>query len=1129
MGVHGGRRRGWVLLRGLGAGLVLAVLLAGVPAGLWVMTGTPVPEQLPSLDQVRDALLRPDLDGSLFLTALTYVAWAGWATFAVSVLMAIPAAVRGRPPIRVPGLRLQQRAATGLVAMVVVAVGVGPSMANAGSVAAAATAGSPVVAAAGPATDDTSQDEEPEGAGAAAETTPAAAAAGGYTVRRGDSLWRIAGQQLGDPAMWPELAEANYGVRQPGSRGGLDRTHVIQPGWVLTLPAITDDADDGPAAGGHVVERGDNLWNITAADLGPDATADEIAAEWPRWWHTNRDIIGDDPDLIHPGQVLTHPDSSPAGQPDSDSESVGGDDEVNTEEPATAPAGEASSPASGAEAAGGGEHVEEEAPAGDLGESTAEQEHPSEAIIGGQQPPAADPEPAQPALPEVEADTEAAADLGDDQTAGGLPVRTTAGIGGLLAAGLIAGIALRRRRQHSKRLAGQVIATPGGDTADAEQAIRNVADPIGVDIIDRALRALGAEAAKTGNPLPAVRAARLTSEAFELYLDEPAALPAPWQGAEDGTVWMVPTDLDTTTLLDTEEVNATRSPYPGLVTIGHDTEGGHVLVDLEYLGAVNIDGDPDHAHQVMTALAIELGTSRWADDLSVAVVGACAELEQLLGEGRLRHVDDVDELIEILEAHATSDRAALTEAGVSSATHARAVGEWNPEIALIAAPLTPSQHDRLSDLIHGQPQVAIAAVTTGVEPLTEWVLRLAPLGLGESLLEPIGLPVEPQQVGPADYAAILDALRTTKAPGHTPEHTGTPKDVADEGVPVDGLDPAVARADVEPWQARLATNTTATPGHQFADMPPTDTDAAAAGSNGSGHPQTARPPDGDAPLQEPSGGRVLHLVGQASITDDGLFHADLRQDGPQVRVLGPVRIDGARGRQADRSHIGQLTEIATYIALHPTTGSEDLDAAIWPGEPKKHRSRTQACSRLRNWLGDDDTGQRYFPQMTDGHYRFADTVRTDWGLFRELAGDDPESMATEQLESALALVTGQPFTGATGRRPKYRWADRLKSEMITAVTDVAVTVAERALEAGQPRRARAAAATGLQVEPGMEQLWRYLLQAERQAGNVDGLRSAVTKLELLLDELGLDPEPETVALLDEVLPKAGSRHRAVAI
>jgi len=56
-----------------------------------------------------------------------------------------------------------------------------------------------------------------------------------------------------------------------------------------------------------VVRRGDSLWSIAARELGADASAEAIAARWPQWYAANRDVIGPDPDLILPGQVLRTP------------------------------------------------------------------------------------------------------------------------------------------------------------------------------------------------------------------------------------------------------------------------------------------------------------------------------------------------------------------------------------------------------------------------------------------------------------------------------------------------------------------------------------------------------------------------------------------------------------------------------------------------------------------------------------------------------------------------------------------------------------------------------------------------------------------------------------------------------
>lgn len=93
-----------------------------------------------------------------------------------------------------------------------------------------------------------------------------------------------------------------------------------RPGWVPSASSVRRPVDarlvTGPAresVGGEVVvHRGDCLWDIVAAHLGPSATDDDIVREWPRWYAANRDVIGDDPDRITPGLVLHTPTQTPA-------------------------------------------------------------------------------------------------------------------------------------------------------------------------------------------------------------------------------------------------------------------------------------------------------------------------------------------------------------------------------------------------------------------------------------------------------------------------------------------------------------------------------------------------------------------------------------------------------------------------------------------------------------------------------------------------------------------------------------------------------------------------------------------------------------------------------------------------
>lgn len=95
--------------------------------------------------------------------------------------------------------------------------------------------------------------------------------------------------------------------KTPGPRLDLDR-----PGHTSTAPRATDrdplirparDVDEAS----YTVRRGDCLWHIAERHLDTGATSAEITAEWHRWYQANRDVIGDDPDLILVGQVFRVP------------------------------------------------------------------------------------------------------------------------------------------------------------------------------------------------------------------------------------------------------------------------------------------------------------------------------------------------------------------------------------------------------------------------------------------------------------------------------------------------------------------------------------------------------------------------------------------------------------------------------------------------------------------------------------------------------------------------------------------------------------------------------------------------------------------------------------------------------
>lgn len=114
-------------------------------------------------------------------------------------------------------------------------------------------------------------------------------------------------QTPGHPAPAPTDAPT---VPAPGATGTstppADRSAPALP------PAERDAAltvtREVPATGTEVVVlRGDTLWGIAARSLPADATDADVAAAVARWHSANVAVIGDDPDLIRPGQVLVAP------------------------------------------------------------------------------------------------------------------------------------------------------------------------------------------------------------------------------------------------------------------------------------------------------------------------------------------------------------------------------------------------------------------------------------------------------------------------------------------------------------------------------------------------------------------------------------------------------------------------------------------------------------------------------------------------------------------------------------------------------------------------------------------------------------------------------------------------------
>lgn len=87
---------------------------------------------------------------------------------------------------------------------------------------------------------------------------------------------------------------------------------ATSPAWPSRPSTPADARITGSAAAREhtVVQPGDSLWLIASRHLHPGASETEIAATWPRWFAANREVVGNDPNLLHPGTQLVNPEAT---------------------------------------------------------------------------------------------------------------------------------------------------------------------------------------------------------------------------------------------------------------------------------------------------------------------------------------------------------------------------------------------------------------------------------------------------------------------------------------------------------------------------------------------------------------------------------------------------------------------------------------------------------------------------------------------------------------------------------------------------------------------------------------------------------------------------------------------------
>ncbi len=607
-------------------------------------------------------------------------------------------------------------------------------------------------------------------------------------VEPADNFWTIAEQTLEDA--WgrrPSDAEtADYWRRVVDvNRRNLLARHdpnLIYPGQTFDLPPLpadprsasppTLDPSGAPISDPFVVEQGDNLWTIAQQTLedawGRPPSAAETADYWQQVVDANRHrlLAPYDPNLIYPGQTIHLPTTpgNPRAPGDSGIEREG----AALEQEPTAP------PDTGSADVPPGTP----APADDVPQTATKPaplptvpsiEAPSETLEPAEAAQATNQEPITPA-PEDSDEGGLAGEL--------LPIASTVAGLGMLAAGVIALLHRLRNAQLRHRRPGTIPTPTPPDTARVEAAIRAGASPTATEFIDLALRAMARNVIASHIPSPQVVGVLLSPETLRLLLWTPHHHPPPgWHLDDDGRSWTLPADTNPDKLR--QLADGVPAPYPTLVTVGHG-DRTQLLLDLEYLGAVQLTGDPADVAATCHTMATELATSLIADTLQVVCVGFGHDLAHL---ERIRVVYRLEEILGDVDQKA----ATITQLTAASPLEGRislASGDsWDPIVIFDPSATPPEGSGHLLATAHaGRGVAAVVGYPTG----DRWRLHLAD---GTVRIDPLGYTFARRNLTPTEQAAVSDLVAAAK-------------DL--EGVPVDLLtEPAFLSEPTEEAPAQV--------------------------------------------------------------------------------------------------------------------------------------------------------------------------------------------------------------------------------------------------------------------------------------------------------------------------------------
>ncbi|WP_395110229.1 OmpA family protein [Actinomadura sp. SCN-SB] len=250
----------------------------------------------------------------------------------------------------------------------------------------------------------------------------------------------------------------------------------------------------------------------------------------------------------------------------------------------------------------------------------------------------------------------------------------------------------------------------------------------------------------------------------------------------------------------------------------------------------------------------------------------------------------------------------------------------------------------------------------------------------------------------------------------------------------------------------------------------------------------------------------------------------------RVRLFGPVRVDTDQGpvstglRQVSR-------DLLVLLALHPEgiTREQGIDA-IWPdrdldgGSTMFHTAVNNARKRLRTATG---LREPMFINHAGGRYRLdAHLIDVDlWHFLHAIeaaatADDDPGRI------SALRRIA-EVYTGELAEDLTYEWAERERERIRRTATDALVRLAHL-LRDDDPEDALRVLEQAFEHDPFSEPLACEVMQLQAAVGNADGVRRTYRLLAHRLNEIDIDPSPDTERLQSALLRQHNLAQRKAA-